>query len=214
MSTVANSSPGPAQGQLYIISAPSGAGKTSLVHGLTQSLTGVEISVSYTTRPRRRSEQEGINYHFVDQATFDRMHARAAFLEHATVFGYSYGTSRSAVLERLNEGIDVILEIDWQGALQVRRALPRSVSIFILPPSRRALEERLQRRDQDSPDVIAGRLREAVNEMAHYAEFDYLVVNDNFEAALAGLCAIVTAQRLSQIYQSVRLAPLVHDLLR
>ncbi|HKJ22526.1 MAG TPA: guanylate kinase [Gammaproteobacteria bacterium] len=206
-------SPGAPRGLLYIVSAPSGAGKTSLVKGLTDALHGVETSVSYTTRPQREGEVEGVNYHFVDQATFDDLQARGDFLEHATVFGCSYGTSRARVLGRLEQGVDVILEIDWQGAAQIRRALPGCVSVFILPPSRQALEQRLNDRGLDSREVIARRLREAVHEMSHYRDYDFVIVNDDFTEALEGLAAIFVAHRLTTRYQSVRLLPLIHDLL-
>lgn len=205
--------PGSPKGLLYIVSAPSGAGKTSLVKGLTDALNGVETSVSYTTRPRRDGEVEGVNYHFVDQATFDDMRARGDFLEHATVFGCSYGTSRAQVLGRLERGVDVILEIDWQGAAQVRRTLPAGVSIFILPPSRQTLEQRLTDRGLDTREVIDRRLREAVHEMSHYPDYDYLIVNDEFTEALENLAAIFVANRLSTRYQSVRLSSLIGGLL-
>lgn len=199
-------------GVLYIISAPSGAGKTTLVKSVTDTMEGVEISISYTTRPPRQGERDGVNYHFVDKAQFDDMLARDAFLEHADVYGYCYGTSRDYVLERLHQGIDVILEIDWQGARQVRNALPGCVSIFILPPSREALAQRLRGRGLDSEEVIQRRLREAVNEISHYPEYDYLLVNDDFQRATAELSAILAVHRLSLRYQSVSLSPLLRDL--
>lgn len=201
------------QGGLYIVSAPSGAGKTSLVKRVTESLPGVEISVSYTTRPRRQGEVDGVNYHFVDQAAFDRMRVQGDFLEHANVFGYCYGTSRARVLERLRRGVDVILEIDWQGAAQVRRAAGDCVSIFVFPPSRQALEQRLYGRGLDTPEVIQRRLREAVHEMSHYREYDYLIVNDDFAQAVQSLTAILTANRLLLCNQAVRLSSLLRDLL-
>ena len=199
-------------GTLYIIAAPSGAGKTSLVKALLESISGVEVSVSYTTRPARPAEQDGINYHFVDLQTFQGMVARGAFLEHAEVFGNHYGTARANIQERLQQGVDVVLEIDWQGARQVRRALPEAVGIFILPPSRQVLEERLQSRGQDSPEIIARRMRDAVNEISHYDEFEYLVVNDRFDDALADLRSIVQARRLRREAQQPKLDDLLAEL--
>ncbi len=200
-------------GTLYIVAAPSGAGKTSLVQALLEGLPGIEVSISYTTRPARPGEQEGVNYHFVDPPTFRRMISEGAFLEHAEVFGNHYGTARANILERLRQGVDVILEIDWQGARQVRRALPEAVGIFILPPSREVLEQRLRSRGQDSSSTIERRMRDAVNEISHYSEFDYLVVNDSFDDALADLRSIVQARRLRRAVQQQRLAPLLEQLL-
>ncbi len=199
-------------GTLYIVAAPSGAGKTSLVKALVERLPGIEVSVSYTTRPPRPGERDGINYHFVDRETFQGMVARGEFLEHAEVFGNLYGTAKANILERLEKGVDVVLEIDWQGARQVREALPQAVGIFILPPSREALEERLRGRGQDAEEVIQRRMREATEEMSHYREFDYLVINDRFEQALEGLCSIVVARRLRREVQQVKLRELLHHL--
>jgi guanylate kinase len=183
-------------GTLYIISAPSGAGKSSLLRALLESgrVTDVELSVSHTTRDSRPGEVDGQDYHFVDMDAFDAMVAAGDFLEHARVFDNCYGTSRAAVQARLAAGIDVILEIDWQGARRVRELLPEAVSIFILPPSRDALEERLTARGQDGADVIARRMRDAVSEMSHYDEYDYLVINDDFQQALGDLEAIFTGE--------------------
>ncbi len=192
-------------GTLYIIAAPSGAGKTSLVKALLESTDGIEVSVSYTTRPCRQGEQDGVNYHFVDLHTFQHMAAGGEFLEHAEVFGNRYGTAKTNIIERLQQGIDVILEIDWQGARQVRQALPEAVGIFIIPPSRETLEQRLRSRGQDSQEIIERRMRDAVNEISHYDEFDYLVVNDGFETALAELRAIILARRLRMEAQRVKL---------
>ncbi|MGD2083869.1 MAG: guanylate kinase [Chromatiales bacterium] len=183
-------------GTLFVVSAPSGAGKTSLVRALLDADPGVEVSVSHTTRPPRPGEKDGVHYHFVDGATFRGLAEAGAFLEHARVFDNHYGTSRADIEDRLARGRDVILEIDWQGARQVRERLPYAVSVFILPPSAHALEERLRGRGQDSDEVIAARLAEARAELSHYAEFDYLVVNDQFDIALEELRAIVTARRL------------------
>ena len=182
-------------GILFIISAPSGAGKTSLVSALLQGDPTLTLSISHTTRPRRPKETAGVNYHFVDKATFEKMVAADAFVEHAEVFGNYYGTSRAAVADALSRGSDVLLEIDWQGAALVRRALPESVSIFIVPPSQAALRQRLLGRAQDHPDVIESRLAEARSEMQHHSEFDYLVVNDEFDRALEELQAIILAER-------------------
>lgn len=182
-------------GILFIISAPSGAGKTSLVSALLQGDPTLTLSISHTTRPRRPKETAGVNYHFVDKATFEKMVAADAFVEHAEVFGNCYGTSRAAVADALSRGSDVLLEIDWQGAALVRRALPESVSIFIVPPSQAALRQRLLGRAQDHPDVIESRLAEARSEMQHHSEFDYLVVNDQFDRALEELQAIILAER-------------------
>ncbi|HTR01487.1 MAG TPA: guanylate kinase [Candidatus Acidoferrum sp.] len=206
-------------GSLYLISAPSGAGKTSLVKALLNEPlpshgAGLCVSVSYTTRPMRPGEVNGVNYHFVDQATFSTMVARGDFLEHAQVFGNFYGTSRKWVEEHLAKGWDIILEIDWQGAMQIKQLLPASsVSIFILPPSRDALQERLTRRGQDKPDVIADRMAKAVSEMSHYGQADYLVVNDDFDSALADLRAIFRSNQLRRNVQEARNRALLADLL-
>lgn len=183
-------------GTLYTVSAPSGAGKTSLVNALVERCDGLRVSVSHTTRPQRPGEVDGVNYHFVDALSFQAMLDQGAFLEHARVFGNLYGTSRPWVEEQLAAGMDVILEIDWQGARQVKELLPATCGIFILPPSREALEERLTGRGQDDPSVIATRMALAVEEMSHYPQADYLVVNTVFEEALDDLRAIVCSQRL------------------
>ncbi|RMD80010.1 MAG: guanylate kinase [Gammaproteobacteria bacterium] len=205
--------PGRDRGTLYVVSAPSGAGKTSLVRALVERVPGLALSVSHTTRPPRPGERDGVHYHFVDPDTFRRMAEEGAFLEHAQVFGHCYGTSRAWVEGRLAEGVDVILEIDWQGARQVRAALPGTVGIFILPPSLKVLEQRLRTRGQDSEETIRRRLAEAVAEMRHYAEYDYVVVNEVFERALGDLEAIVRARRLLLERQRRRLAPLLEGLL-
>jgi guanylate kinase len=203
----------PARGRLYIVSAPSGAGKTSLVAALAATDAGVRVSVSHTTRPMRPAEVDGINYHFTDHDHFAAMLETGDFLEHATVFGNLYGTSRSWVLETLTAGTDVILEIDWQGARQVRERLPEAVSVFILPPSLPALQLRLESRRQDGAEVIQERMRQAVGEMSHYGEADYLVVNDDFDRALTELHTIVQAERLRLQSQSSRLRELLTELL-
>lgn len=201
------------EGTLYIISAPSGAGKTSLVKALIESTPDVRVSVSHTTRAPRPGEQDGVHYHFVDRDTFQTMVAEGAFLEHAEVFGNYYGTSRASALELMGQGVDVILEIDWQGAAQVRRLIPQARGVFILPPSRAELESRLRGRGQDSDEVIARRLREAKAELEHYGEFDYLVVNDDFEQALKELRALFTARRLRREAQIPHLKALLDELL-
>jgi len=171
------------------------------------------VSVSYTTRPCRPGEQDGVNYHFVDLQTFQRMIAKDEFLEHAEVFGNRYGTARANILERLQQGVDVILEIDWQGARQVRQRLPEAVGIFIVPPSRETLEQRLRSRGQDSQETIERRMQDAVSEISHYHEFDYLVVNDEFDVALTELRAIVLARRLRVEVQRVKLNKLLTRLI-
>lgn len=200
-------------GILYTISAPSGAGKTSLVRALLECESDLALSVSHTTRPRRAGEREGVDYFFVDDATFENMVAGDAFLEHARVFDNRYGTSRQVVEEMLANGRDVILEIDWQGAHQVRASVPGATSIFILPPSREALVERLHGRGQDSAEVIARRMEAAIDEMSHYDECDYLIVNDAFDEALADLRAIVRGGRVRRPRQAIRHRRLIEALL-
>lgn len=183
------------RGHLFVISAPSGAGKTSLISALARSDCSLTVSISHTTRPRRDAEEHGVHYHFVDPETFAAMRARDEFLECADVFGHAYGTSRHAVFDAVEAGRDVILEIDWQGAAQVRAHWPTAVAIFLLPPSRDALVARLRGRGQDGPEVIAARTAQAVADMSHHGEFDYVVVNDDFEQAVATLRDIVEATR-------------------
>lgn len=182
------------EGRLFIFSAASGTGKTSLAKALVQQMPEVAFSVSHTTRAPRPGEEHGVHYYFVNQAQFDEMVAAERFLEHAKVFGHSYGTSRAATENLRRQGKHIIFDIDWQGARAIKEKLPEAVSIFILPPSRAALEERLTGRGQDTPEVIARRMREAVSEISHYKEFDHLVVNDDFEAALADLKAIILGE--------------------
>ena len=200
-------------GNLFIISAASGAGKTSLVKALVESTEYIVVSVSSTTRPKRPAEQDGTHYHFVTREEFQTLLDQGEFLEHAQVFDHAYGTSRGRVEERLNDGQDVILEIDWQGARQVREVRPDSVSIFILPPSRDELERRLKGRGQDSDEIIARRMRDAAAEISHYPEFDYLVVNDDFATALGDLRAIVRSHRLRRGSQADRHRALLDSLL-
>jgi len=201
-------------GTLFIVSAPSGAGKTSLVRALLADDTGVSVSVSFTTRPPRAGEREGIDYHFVERERFLAMIEAGEFLEHAEVFGNYYGTGRMEVASRLAQGSDVILEIDWQGAQQVRQAFPEAVGIFILPPSSEVLRERLNGRGKDAPAVIERRLQAAVEEISHYSEYDFIVINDHFEAALADLRAILRAERLRLSLQAERHQALLQGLLK
>lgn len=198
---------------LFLITAPSGAGKTSLVHALLQRCQNLRFSVSYTTRPKRPAEVEGRDYHFVDQAEFERMVAAGEFLEHARVFEHSYGTARRAVEAELAQGHDLLLEIDWQGAAQVRKAMPEAVSIFILPPSCAELQRRLRQRATDSEAVIERRLREAVADMRHWNEFDYVIVNDEFARAVAELGEVLAGHGAASRADRPELQPLVDRLL-
>ncbi len=192
------------RGTLYTVSAPSGAGKTSLVKALMESTEAICVSVSHTTRPIRPGEVDGVNYHFVDKITFTDMLSRNAFLEHAEVFGNYYGTSGQWVEETLLKGQDVILEIDWQGAEQVRKQFPSAVGIFILPPSIDTLAHRLAYRGQDSMEVITRRLAAAREEISHVAEFDYVIINDNFQTALEDLRAVIRSQHLKRDQQLLK----------
>ena len=190
---------------LFIVSAPSGAGKTSLLKALMEQDRGIQVSVSHTTRAMRPGERDGVDYHFVDHDSFAGMIGKEGFLEHAQVFDNFYGTSEQAVREQIEQATDVVLEIDWQGARQVRQRFSDAVSIFILPPSQEALRQRLDGRGQDSSEIIERRMREARAEIAHYPEYDYLIINDVFDRALQELHAVVVAQRLRQSVQSSRL---------
>lgn len=201
------------KGTLFIVSAPSGAGKTSLLKALVETEDRVRVSISHTTRPKRPGEVDGVDYHFVDGERFAGMVGEGAFLEHAEVFGNCYGTSEAGIREQLERGEDVILEIDWQGAQQVRERLPGTVSVFVLPPTPQALRQRLSGRGQDSQEVIERRLAEAREEMSHYPEYDYIVVNDLFDQALGELRAIITAQRLSGPVQAQALRERLQALL-
>ena len=203
-----------ATGQLYVISAPSGAGKTSLVKALLESTPNLEVSVSHTTRDIRPGEAGGINYHFVDESEFESIRDANGFFEWAQVFGNFYGTSSQAAQDKLADGIDVILEIDWQGARQVKALVNTAISIFVLPPSTAALHRRLTDRGQDNDEIIEGRMQAARDEIAHYSEADFIVLNDEFETALHDLQSIVRAQRLSQEVQSRELTGVIADLLR
>ncbi len=199
--------------QPYILSAPSGAGKTSLVSELLRRVPNIAVSISHTTRARRSGEKDGENYHFIDQETFNDMVDKNAFLEHAQVFDNHYGTALKSVETQLKAGTDVILEIDWQGARQIRSLLANAQSIFILPPSYQALEDRLRTRGEDDDSVVERRMRDAVAEMSHYNEYDYVIINDDFSEALAQIIAIVTANRTRTARQKLQMASLLRDLL-
>ncbi|MBK1700259.1 guanylate kinase [Thiococcus pfennigii] len=206
------SAPEAPRGVLFIVSAPSGAGKTSLVKALLARDPALHLAVSCTTRSPRPGEVDGVHYHFLDEAEFRCRIAAGAFVEHAEVFGNRYGTTAAAVHEVLDRGHDLLLEIDWQGARQVRARWPEAVGIFILPPSLAVLEERLRGRGQDGDAVIAGRMARACDELSHYGEYDYLVVNDAFDEALATLAAIAVAERHRRVVQEARLAGLLAEL--
>lgn len=201
-----------ARGTLFIVTAPSGAGKTSLVKALVDSEQRLRVSVSHTTRTKRPSENDGVNYHFVDKPRFMEMLEAGDFFESAEVYGNHYGTSQLWVNEQLDAGLDVILEIDWQGAEQVRNLDPSACSIFILPPSLETLETRLRDRAQDDTATIEKRMSEAVAEISHVAEADFVVINDDFDTALADLAAIVRSRRLTVKYQETNQAALLANL--
>jgi guanylate kinase len=200
-------------GVLYVVSAPSGAGKTTLVRALVESEPHTVVSVSHTTRPPREGEVDGVHYHFVDVAVFDRMEREGLFLEHAEVFGNRYGTSRRWVQTQLAANLNVVLEIDWQGARQIAASHP-CTTVFILPPSIETLAHRLRSRGQDGEEVIARRLAAAVDEINHFGDFDFLVVNDRFDAALADLRCVLRAGRLHRRVQRAAQARLLDALLR
>jgi len=202
-----------AKGHLFVISAPSGAGKTSLVKAIMQQATQLQTSVSYTTRPMREGEVDGKDYHFIEKETFIKMRDANDFLEYAEVFGNFYGTSKSWLSDTLAKGDDVILEIDWQGAEQVRKAFPDSTGIFIVPPSRAILLERLEGRGTDNEEVIQRRTAEAITEMSHYPEFDYLVINDKFDIALMEIQSIIQCFRLKTARQYEKQPQVFDDLL-
>ena len=204
----------PNRGHLYVFAAPSGAGKTSLMRALLQRRPALSFSVSCTTRAPRPHEREGRDYHFVSREEFERLVQAGEFIEHADVFGNLYGTRRAIVESALAEGRDLILDIDWQGASQVRKRLPEAVQIFILPPSRTELEARLRKRATDSPEAIAHRLAESVSEMSHWREFDYIVVNRDFDQALAELEAIFDGRGETSRQDRPGLAELVNQILK
>jgi guanylate kinase len=200
------------QGTLYVIAAPSGTGKTTLVKALVDSLPQITVSISYTTRPKRPEEMPGVNYYFIDKTQFNHMIEHGDFLEHATIFEHLYGTSKSWVNETLTKGIDVILEIDWQGHQQIKQLFPDSISIFILPPSLNDLQDRLIKSNQEHLDVIKKRMTDAKNTVSHLHEFNYMIVNDNFLHALHDLRIIIEAGRLLQKRQRAKYAKLISDL--
>jgi guanylate kinase len=200
-------------GTLYIIAAPSGAGKTSLTRALLEREPGIVLSVSFTSRPPRPNEVDGVHYHFVNRGVFEEMIKRGEFFEHAVVHGDLKGTARTQVEKTLAQGKDVLLEIDWQGARQVRAQMQGTVSIFILPPSREELERRLRSRASDNEETIRRRLADSREDIAHAVEFDYLVVNDDFATALGDLRAIVTSRQLRSSQQRERYAALLNELI-
>ena len=201
------------KGTLFVVSAASGAGKTSLVKSVLQQVSDLEVSVSHTTRPAREGEVDGVDYHFVDKETFQTMVDEGEFFESATVFGNMYGTSRQHIQEQLLKGRDVILEIDWQGARQIRQLIGDCRTIYIVPPSIAALRERLTSRGQDDEAVIDRRMHEAISEMSHYVEFDYLVINDDFDEARDNLAAIIMGNRMLHEHQQQKHADLLTKLL-
>ena len=198
-------------GSLYVVVAPSGAGKTSLVAALLEREKNVKLSISYTTRAPRVGEVNGREYHFIDRPAFEKMIAADDFLEHADVYGNYYGTSRRWIEAELEGDHDVLLEIDWQGARQVKKLFPHTTGIFILPPSLPELRKRLQQRGKDSPEAIDRRMASARDEISHVLEFEYIIVNERFEAALADLVSIVRAARVSRTQQTIRLARLIAE---
>lgn len=200
-------------GNLFIVAAPSGGGKTSLVKKLVQALDNIEISISHTTRPMRPGEQEGVDYFFVSKERFLEMVNEGAFVEHAIVFDSYYGTSVAQINNRLAAGIDVVLDIDWQGAQQICHLFPSAVSVFVIPPSLTALKQRLQDRKQDNAEAISHRMQKAQDELSHFTEFDYLIVNDDFGKASHELQAIVLANRLTFARQSAKVGKLLSFLL-
>ncbi|WP_425463044.1 guanylate kinase [Luteimonas granuli] len=203
----------PTRGTLFIVAAPSGAGKSSIVNACLARDPGISLSISFTSRPPRPGERQGEHYHFVDDARFQRMIDAGDFFEYARVHGDWKGTARQSVEPQLAAGRDVLLEIDWQGARQVRAAVPDAVGVFILPPSRAALDERMRKRGQDSEEVMARRLAAAREEMSHYGEFDYVIVNEDFATAVDEMCAVFTASRLRREAQAIRHAGLIAALL-
>ena len=204
-------------GHLWIVSAPSGAGKTSLTRALIPRLSkrgiAATISISYTTRPPRPGEQNGVHYHFIDEPGFQRMVSRGEFLEHAEVFGRRYGTGRDATAKLLALGHEVLLDIDWQGGRQVRSQMPEALGIFLLPPSSEELERRLRSRGQDSDAVVAERMQKARAEMSHWSEYEFIVVNENFDQAVEEMATIIGAQQLSRAVQGERHAGVIQALL-
>lgn len=199
-------------GSLFVVAAPSGTGKTTLVKALVSDLPNLAVSISHTTRPKRPNEEHGLNYFFTEEKEFLRMIDENAFLEHAKVFGHRYGTAHQFVQATLEKGVDVILEIDWQGMQQIKALFPKSVSIFILPPCLANLKERLVKRNQDKPQVIEERLADVKETISHIKEFDYIVINDDFDQALVDLIHIVEADRLQRSRQVKKYAKLIQEL--
>ncbi len=199
-------------GHLFVIAAASGTGKTSLVRAILDRMDNLQVSISYTTRPPRPKDQNGTDYHFLTTEQFEKQCSDNLFLEHATVYGHKYGTSKQWVTDRLKLGADVILEIDWQGAAQIKSLFPDAVTIFILPPSILALKDRLEKRSSDASDVIIQRLAAAKEDINHYNEYDYLVVNDDFELATTQISTIIKASRLKQNCQQYHLQKLLAEL--
>lgn len=200
------------KGNLYIIAAPSGTGKTTLVKALVEALDNITVSISHTTRMKRPNEVHGINYYFIDKTEFEQMILQQDFLEYALIFDHFYGTSKRWVNETLAQGTDVILEIDWQGHQQIKRLFPHSISIFILPPTLEDLRNRLVSRNQDHVDIINQRLADARKTVSHIHEFDYIIVNDEFDHAIHDLKSIVESGRLQQARQAAKLTKLIENL--
>ena len=199
-------------GNLYVVAAPSGTGKTTLVKALVEALPKVNVSISHTTRSKRTNEMHGVNYSFIHESEFKRLLAQGDFLEHAVIFDHYYGTSKSTVAETLAKGIDVILEIDWQGHQQIKDLFPYAIGIFILPPSLEDLKERLIKRNQDHPEVISKRLADARETVSHIHEFEYVIINDDFASALQDLKIIIEAGRLLRNRQTLKLDHMIRDL--
>ena len=202
-----------ARGNLFILSAPSGAGKSSLINALLERHSDMKVSVSHTTRTPRPGEENGVHYHFVTQDEFKQVIADDGFLEWAQVFDNYYGTSKQSIETQLANGIDVFLDIDWQGAQQMRKLVDDIITVFILPPSRQELESRLNKRGQDSQEVIAGRMAQAQSEMSHYDEYDFVLINDDFDETLENFESIVLAHRLKKLNQQAKHADLINELL-
>ena len=201
------------KGNLFVISSPSGAGKSSLISALLQKHQDMKVSVSHTTRAPRPGEENGVHYHFTDVDSFKQLISEDGFYEWAEVFGNFYGTSKQAIEDQLSQGIDVFLDIDWQGAQQMRKLVGDIITVFILPPSRQELESRLNKRGQDSQEVIAGRMAQAQSEMSHYDEYDFVLINDDFDETLENFESIVLAHRLKKLNQQAKHADLINELL-
>lgn len=200
-------------GNLFVVAAPSGGGKTSMVRAVAQRLASLEISISHTTRPIRPTEKANVDYFFVSEAEFMAMAAKDAFIEYAKVFDYYYGTSIEQIKNRLEAGIDVLLDIDWQGAQQIKQLFPAAIGVFVLPPSLEELKRRLEARKRDNAEIIDKRMAQAIDEMRHYNAFDYVIVNDVFDRACDELCAVITSNRLTLERQSIKVGDLISNLL-